>query len=88
MTRGEKVAVLLDALDNGSILYNETKFKEKEYLFKTEKSYEAKGWGSALGTVEQRILDIVANPEEWFIFENFNMKVDEYPYPWSTKYQK
>jgi hypothetical protein len=31
------------------------------------KGFDRKGWGSALGTVEQRLLDIIKNPENWEI---------------------
>lgn len=86
MTRGEKIAILIDALDNGSILYYETQFGEKEFLFRSGNSYERKGWASALGNVQLKMMDIIENPDEWSIFPNFNMDVDEYPYPWSTKW--
>ena len=50
-------------------------------------SYEIKGWGAALGDANNRIIELVANPDQWHIFESFNMQRNGYPYPWSSKYK-
>lgn len=91
MTTGDKVAKLIDALDEGFILYKDHHDEDgetREFLFKERGYYESKGWASALGDVKDRILEITQNPDVWKIYPNFNMKTDDYPYPWSTKFQK
>jgi len=90
-TRGEKVAELIDALDSGFILFREhghPEFKNKEFLVKFGDAYEMKGWGTAYGTAKDRLFDITQNPDEWKIFPNFNINVNNYPYPWSTKWEE
>jgi hypothetical protein len=90
-TKGQRVAELLDALDNGFILYKQhgdQVFDNKEFLVKFGEYYEMKGWGTAYGTIKDRIFEITQNPEEWKIFPNFNIKVNDYPYPWSTMWSK
>ncbi len=90
-TRGKKVAELIDALDSGQILYREhgdPVFKNKEFLFKSGDFYEMKGWGTAYGNAKDRLFDVTQNPDEWKIFPNFNMNENEYPYPWSTKWEE
>jgi hypothetical protein len=90
-TRGQKVGELIDALDNGFILFKEHGdpiWKNKEFLVKFENYYEMKGWGTALGSVENRLYEIMENPDSWKIFPNFNIKVNDYPYPWSSKWEE
>jgi len=90
-TRGQKVGELIDALDNGFILFKEHGdpiWKNKEFLVKFGNYYEMKGWGTALGSVENRLYEIMENPDSWKIFPNFNIKVNDYPYPWSTKWEE
>jgi len=85
-TRGSKIGILIDALDNGAILYRIID-NEKQFMFKMFDSYEIKGWGAALGDANNRIIELVANPDQWHIFESFNMQRNGYPYPWSSKYK-
>lgn len=80
-------ANLFNALDSGHILYNENKRGEREFIFKSTSGYERKGWGSALGQTKDVIYDIVEHSGEWRIFPDFNMNTDEYPFPWSTKWE-
>lgn len=84
MTTGQKVAVLIDALNNGSILYKEYEYDEKQFIFKSGSSYEIRGWCSALDNFQQVLFEITQKPDKWKIFPNFNMNVDEHPFPWST----
>ena len=86
-TRGEKVGELIDALDNGFILYREhghPEFDNKEFIFKSDVYYEMRGWGTAYGDVPDRIFQLTQDPDKWKIFPDFNMKVNDYPFPWST----
>ena len=47
-----------------------------------------KGWGTRLGTTNDRLIDIVFYPNNWSVFHNFNINENEYPYPWSIAYKK
>ena len=83
-----KAAFLIDALaNNGSILYKEYEEGEKEFLFKAGNYYDIRGWGTAFGTVQDRLVDVVFNPNNWKVFPNFDMNKDEYPYPWSVRWK-
>lgn len=95
MTRGEKISKLIDALDEGFVLFKDHKEgtflrqdPEFEYMFKSGNFYELKGWGSALGDFKDRLLDIIQNPDSWKIFPIINMNTHDYPYPWSTKWEE
>ena len=86
-TVGQKVGEFIDALNAGHILYKQhgdPVWDNKEFIFKSGNYYEMKGWGTAYGTAKDRIFDIIQNPDDWQIFPNFNMNIDEYPYPWSV----
>ena len=72
-TTGQKVGELIDALDNGFILFREQgdpEFKNKEFLVKFGGQYEMKGRGTAYGSAKDRLFDITQNPDEWKIFPN------------------
>lgn len=89
-TRGQKVAELIDALDYGYVLYRQhglPEFDNKEFLFKSHDMYEIRGWGTAYGNAADRIFQLTENPDDWQMFPDFNMKRDEYPYPWSTAWK-
>lgn len=91
MTTGDKVAKLIDALDEGYILYKDHHDEDgetREYIFKSGNYYEMKGWSSALGDYKHRLVDMIENPDAWKVFPDFNMKTDDYPFPWSTKFKK
>jgi len=88
-TLGQKVGELIDALEYGYILYKQhgdPVFDNKEFIFKSENYYEMKGWATAFGTPKDRFMDMIKNPDDWRIFPDFNMKTDEYPYPWSIAF--
>ncbi|MCK9544884.1 MAG: hypothetical protein M0R03_22955 [Novosphingobium sp.] len=89
-THGQKVGELIDAMNDGFILFkdhHDDLFDTREYIFYNGISYELKGWASALGNPEERIMEIIKYPERWKIFPNFNMNKDDYPFPWSTKWK-
>mgnify|MGYP005856347397 CR=1 FL=1 len=46
-------------------------------------SYEVKGFCSALGNKEDRLLELITNPYDWKIID-FNHNEKDYPYPWSS----
>lgn len=55
--------------------------EELEYLFYNKYNFlEMKGWGSQIGTIAERALSLIQNPEQWEI----TMWKEE-DYPWSTK---
>jgi hypothetical protein len=90
-TRGQKIGELIDALDNGHILYKKhgnDAFDNKEFLFKSGDYYEIRGWGTAYGTSADRLSEIVQDPDLWKIFPDFNMNTNNYPYPWSAAWEK
>lgn len=86
-TKGDKVAKLIDALDEGNILVKEIA-EEKQFLIKSENSYEVKGWASALVSARDCLFEITQYPEHWKIFPNFNINERGYPYPWSSKWKE
>lgn len=73
----EEAAKLIQALMSGQKLYKDhtIAYPENygslegcvEYLWKEGSRFYMDGWGSALGTVEQRIMSIVTTPEHWRI---------------------
>jgi hypothetical protein len=88
-TAGQKVGELVDALNAGSILYKQhgdPVFENKEYLFKSGDYYDIRGWGTAFGDIKDRVFEVLHSPDNWNIFPDFNVNTDEYPYPWSSKY--
>lgn len=86
-TKGDKVAKLIDALDNGNILIKEFT-GEKQFLIKSDNSYEVKGWASALVSAQDCLFEITQYPERWEVFPDFNMNERDYPYPWSSKWEE
>ena len=90
-TKGQKIGEHIDALDNGFILYKkhgDDAFDNKEFIFKSRDDYEIRGWKTAYGGAISRINDIVKDPDKWLIFPNFNMNKDDYPFPWSSKWNR
>lgn len=93
---------LLNALEEGKLLYRD-EFDDpecREFLFKdiesakkypesTSFNYVRKGWGSALGHSEDRIMSILLHPEQWKIHP-FDMSEGSKgkPYPWSIRYKE
>lgn len=90
-SRGQKIGELIDALDNGNILYKEYEVGEKQFVFKTGNPFqiEAKGWCSAYGVHHNnKIVEVIEEPDNWKIFPNFNMNTDDYPFPWSSTWEE
>lgn len=59
-----------------------------EYLMSDDVgSYTKKGWCSAIGTVEERLVELITHPEMWNAIE-FNVRTQEYPYPWSITFNQ
>jgi hypothetical protein len=82
---------LIEKLKIGSILFKKHYEDDTciEYLFSWKENWvEMKGWGTALGTAQDRIFDIFINPNNWNVFPNFNINENDYPYPWSIAYEK
>ena len=81
---------LIKALNEGKILCKKHHDSDDclEFIFQTKYNdipfIEMKGWGTAFGNQSDRLYDIYQFPENWKIIKDFNMKTDEYPYPWST----
>jgi len=81
---------LITALKNGQIItkkhHNDVSCIEFLFQGKMDNNtwFESKGWGTAYGKPTDRLEDIYFNPNNWDIIKDFNMRTDEYPYPWST----
>lgn len=75
-----KSAELINSLMNGELLEKKYDIGESQYLFyDKEYGFEVKGWGSAYGKEEDRIMELLLHPEHWIVSEN---KVEDYP--WSV----
>lgn len=69
-----EAAKLINALTQGEILRRNHKYPDgtligSEYFFMDveHKYFESKGWGSALGTTEERLESIIKDPQDWEI---------------------
>jgi hypothetical protein len=90
-----KSSKLIKALEEGKILYNDHDpsgaFDQIEFLFlviiPTGRYLEIKGWGTALGSVKDRLKNIIEFPDDWKIHK-FDMNSTGHPYPWSIDYKK
>lgn len=82
----DKSAILIEALKQGAVLVKEYKdFEKEEYiLLHFYKDYpprlELRGWGAAIGTGADRIVDIVNNPQNWEILEDGDFERVDYPF--------
>jgi len=83
---GQSAGKLIDALNEGYILFKEYKDGEKQFLFYYSGIFETRGWCSALGTIDDRLVELIKEPGNWKIFPDFNMNTDVYPFPWSAKF--
>lgn len=84
-----RTGMLLKKLHKGFVLYKDHcgSIETREFLISCGIGvYEMKGWGSALGTVEERLVELITNPEKWEV-SSFNHIEQNYPYPWSTTYK-
>lgn len=88
MENSKKTEILVRHLHSGYILCKEHHNDEdcREFLIYDQKykNYEAKGWGSALGDINERVVELITNPNDWKIVD-FNIELRDYPYPWSSK---
>ncbi len=77
---------LIEALKSGHVLYKTHNEDDqcREYLFTSEGSYDIRGWGTFYGTINDRLADLIRNPQDWQVIEDYNMN-QGYPYPWSVK---
>ena len=84
-----KASELINELSAGKVLFKKhhNDVNCKEYLasfkYKGKVYLEKKGWGTAYGTIADRLEDIFFNPEDWVVID-FNTHTTEYPFPWST----
>ncbi len=84
----KKVKYLIDELLNGKILYRKHYNDDTriEYIFQENEIFEIKGWGTAYGNVNDRLVDIISNPNHWEV--HMHLLSDGAPYPWSINYIK
>lgn len=87
MEKSKKTEILVRHLHSSYILCKEHDDEScREFLIYEPKynSYEVKGWGSALGNTNDRLVELITNPDNWKVVD-FNMGLRDYPYPWSSK---
>ena len=87
MENSEKTEALVSYLHKGYVLCKEHENDKncREFLIShSNGQYEVKGWASGLGDVNERLVELITNPDSWKI-TNFNMALRDYPYPWSSK---
>ena len=81
---------LLKVLFDGGILYKDHNDDEgrREFLFYSEACgiFEIRGWSTAYGTADQRVMEVILKPERWKVFPH-NIS-EGHPYPWSASYKK
>jgi hypothetical protein len=87
MTNNFEQIKLIQALLEGKILYkiHHNDSDSTEWLFQDDGYYEMRGWSTAYGNVDNRVLDVLKNPDNWNI--HTHTMNDGYPYPWSIKYK-
>lgn len=88
MEDSKKTEILVRHLHSGYILCKEY-HNDKEcrsFLIHDSKykSYEVKGWGSAMSGYDEMLTELITKPDDWKIVD-FNMGLRDYPYPWSSK---
>ncbi len=79
-------SALIRALLDNKILYKVHHNDETaiEYFFKEDSGFEKRGWGTAFGTVGDRLVDLAIHPDNWKIHEH-DLSMG-HPYPWSVGY--
>ena len=84
---------LIKALQEGKILFKKYHNADNccEFLFKDEITnsrnkveYSIRGWNSYYGTPQDRIAELITDPELWSVHDH----VGGYPFPWSSTYVK
>ena len=64
---------LIDELLSGKYLVKiHQPVNEQEVLQCYKNTFYVSGWGSAYGIAEDRILDIIKNPQDWIVKEEMN----------------
>lgn len=79
-------SALIRALLDNKILYkcHHNDDTAIEYFFKEDSGFQKRGWGTAYGTVGDRLVDLALNPNDWKIHEHDLLM--GHPYPWSVGY--
>lgn len=79
-------SALIRALLDNKILYkiHHNDDVAIEYFFKEDSGFQKRGWGTAYGTVGDRLVDLAINPDNWKIHEH-DLSMG-HPYPWSAGY--
>ena len=80
----------MKVLFEGGILYKDSRGDEgcREFLIYADENpgFEIRGWGSAYGTPEDRVIDVILKPENWKV--HHRSLSHGYPYPWSSNYKE
>jgi hypothetical protein len=72
MEQNKQAILLIEALLSGQVLCNGEGFRELKFWCEyncKDRYYYQSGWGSAMGSMGDRIMDILNRPDNWRIEE-------------------